>query len=311
MGLRFSTPLAALVLAGGAPAQTLVESSPVKGVLETYFYSTRLDRGASHRLTWGEFYYRARPDLKLTYSFGLFPGGHVTDEAVAAYDRDGLLVRAGRMRTTFGFNDWSDLFYNGFNSIPLVRAAPLSDGLVLTRQDSGVEATVSIGDAQLEVAAVDASLRRDQIAPDNVDAGIVRLQMPAGALIVGLDALRRLRHDGGIYGVDVRYTLPRLVGRLEYFVGDGAGSGQGGYADVQARLPGLPRTQLVARADYLKPAGGAASIIKYTVGLRQIFWNYLQVNVNYAWGHNLLFAPSAPAAGTDNFSARAMFQVRF
>jgi len=304
-------PLAAVALAACAPAQTLIKDSPIHGILETYFYSTRLDRGAVQKLTWGEFYANPTKEIQLKYSFGVFPGGHISDEAYASYAKDALYVRVGRMRTGFGFNDWANLFYNGFNSVPLVRLAPLSDGVALTRQDSGVEVTRTFGDLQVEVAGVDSSLTRDQFTPDNVDTGILRLQAPVGPFIVGLDALHRLRHDGGIYGFDVRYTAPRLIGRLEYFNGEGPGGGQGGYVDAQYRVPKFPRTQLVARSEYLKPGGGGDLIVRHTVGVRQIVCNYLQLNVNYGWGQNLLNAPAFPAAGTDNFSARALFQLRF
>jgi hypothetical protein len=303
--------LTAVACATSVHAQTLLKDSPVHGVLESYFFGTRLDHGAVHKLTWGEFYWRPTNDLKVMYSFGVVPGGHVTDEAYVSYEKQDFMVRAGRMRTSFGFNDWANLFYNGFNSIPLVRLAPLSDGLNLTRQDSGVEFTKDVGTVQVQAAAFETGLERDQITPNDISTGIVRVQVPAGPFIVGLDALHRLRHDGGIYGLDVRYTAPHVIGRAEYFAGDGPGSGHGGYADVQYRLPNLPRTQLVARSEFLKPGGGGDTLVRHTLGVRQILNEYFQINLNYGWGENLLNAPAFPAGGTDNWSLRAMFQLHF
>ena len=43
--IRLLLPAAAILLSAATPAQTLIPNSPVHGILESYFYSTRLDRG--------------------------------------------------------------------------------------------------------------------------------------------------------------------------------------------------------------------------------------------------------------------------
>ncbi len=304
--LRISLPLAALSIAASASAQ-----APVYGVLETYFISSRTTPGAIHKMTWGEFNYRPVSNLKLTYSFTVTPDSHTLDETCVAWDTKDVLVRAGRLRTSFGFSDWSDLRYTGFNHVPLVRSQKLSEGTSLNRNDSGVEVTTNYGGVQIQAAAIDTSLAIEEITPENIDTGLLRLQAPVGPFIVGIDGLRSLRHGQGIYGFDLRYTTPRLTSRTEYFSGDGKTSAQGYYTDVQYRLPGFSRTQLVGMTEWLDKKTSNKRSMLYTLGLRQIVTPNFTLNVNYGWGGGLDNLSSIRSQGLDNWSARALFQIQF
>lgn len=304
--LRLTLPLAALSFAAVASAQ-----APVYGVLETYFRMNRLTPGAIHQMTWGEFNYRPVSNLKLTYSFTVMPEDHTLDETCAAWDGPNVLVRAGRIRTSFGFSDWSDLRYTGFNHVPLIRSQRISDATSLNRDDSGVEVTTNVGTVQIQAAALDTSIAIEQITPDNIDTGMLRLQAPVGPFIVGLDSLRSLRHEQGVYGFDLRYTTPHLTSRAEYFSGNGKTSAQGYYADIQYRLPGLPRTQLVGMTEWFDKKTSDKRTMLHTVGLRQVVTPNFTLNVNYGWGGGLDNVASIRMQGLDNWSARALFQIQF
>lgn len=304
--LRLSLPIAALSLAAGTRAQ-----SPVYGVVETYFGTSRTTPGAVHRLTWGEFNWRPVNDLKLTYSVTIVPNNHFLDEVCAAWQKNGNQIRLGRFRTAFGFNNWSELLYNGFNHIPLIRMTGVTGYTYLTRDDSGIEFTTSVGGIQVQAAAIDTSLERDQITPDNIDTGSLRMEAPIGPFILGLDAMKRLRHEQGIYGFDLRYTAPHIVSRLEYFNGNGKPSSNGYYADVQYRLPGFPRTSLVGMTEMLDSNKAGNQAYLHTVGVRQIVNPNFALNVNYGWGTGLDNVPAIRMQGLDNWSLRAMFQIQF
>jgi hypothetical protein len=303
---RLSLPIIALSLMASARAQ-----SPVYGVLESYFKADRTTHGAMHRMSWGELNWRVQPNLKLTGSFTQMPDNWTLDEVAASLDYKGSMLRAGRMRTAFGFNNWSELYYNGFNHVPLVRGNALVDGTRLGRDDSGLEFTTNLSGLQLQVAAVDTHLVDQQITPNNVDTGILRLQGASGRFVLGLDALKRLRHEQGIYGFDLRYTAPYVTSRTEFFTGDGDGSSLGYYADVQYRLPGLPRTSLVGMTEMFDKNKTGKPTFLHTVGVRQFFTKYLAVNVNYGWGSRVENVKSIRMQGLDNWSARAMFQYQF
>ncbi|RYG26295.1 hypothetical protein EON82_03855 [bacterium] len=304
--LRSLLPLAAVALAARAWAQ-----APVYGVLESYFIANRTTPGAIHRLSWGEFNWRALPNVKLTGSFTQMPDNWTLDEVCAAVDYKSSMLRVGRMRTAFGFNNWSEVFYNGFNHVPLVRMSPLTDGMRLTRDDSGLEFTTYLGGLQIQVAAVDTSLGDGQITPDNVDTGTVRLQGESGRFVLGLDAMKRLRHEPGVYGFDLRYTAPYVTSRVEYFNGDGSPSSQGYYADVQYRLPGHPRTSIVGMTEMFDKDKTGKPTFLHTVGVRQFFTRHLAVNLNYGWGSRLDNLPAIRMQGLDNWTLRAMFQIQF
>ena len=298
--------IAALGGAAGARGQ-----SPIYGSLETYLGVSRSFGGIRDTLTWGEINYRAQSDLKLTASFTTYSDYSTLDELCATYDFKGVSLRAGRFRTAFGFSNWSEFMYDGCDHLPLVKTYPLSDRVPLLRDDSGVEATTTVAGVQVQAALVDTTLAHDQLTPDDTDTGTLRVQAPLGAFIVGVDALRRLREEEGIYGLDVRYTAPRVVGRAEFYDGSGPRSAAGYYVDLKYRVPKLPRTQLVGITEMLDMKEGSPPVYLHTLGVRQIVSRNLVLDLNYGFGTHLDAFPYVREQGADNFSARAMFQIQF
>lgn len=280
------------------------------GTVETYFITEKGRRGFVDLLWWTELDLRLSSKWKAVGSYILFPGGHSFDEAYVSDDEDKFSFRAGRMRTAFGLNDWSDLFYNGFNQLPLLRQISLVDDLFLTREDSGVEATTHLGSVQIQAAAFDDALDRDQLLPNKIDHTTLRLQQEVGPFILGADFLTSFKGDQKIYGVDMRLTQPQLIVRGEAMWGQGFWPSSGYYLDASYRLPKLFRLQAVARVDGVKPWGESYETL-YTIGAREIVNRYLSLNLNYSFGSLSSSSGYGNSAGSTGWSARAMFQYRF
>jgi len=298
--------LAGILLAGVtvAPAQVRVS-----GTLESYFIARNDIGGFGHRVTWGELNVRFNSNLKATVSMTELPASDMLDEAYIAAESDRGMVRAGRMRTAFGLSDWSELYYNGFNHIPMIASNTLTPGVRLMRDDTGVETTVSLGDTQLQVAAIDTRSTTYQLAPREFRHGAVRAQRTIAGALVGFNALKSFNDTNDVYGVDVRWSVPHFLVKGEAMQGQGGDSAKGYSLDVAYRPPRLSRTQLVARTERLeRPSRGDFSL--HTLGLRQILSRYLSVNVNYGWSRasNRTFTPSSSLRG---WSLQTMFQVRF
>lgn len=281
---------------------------PISGVLESYFLASPTRRGAQHQLSWGELVARPASQVRLTYSFTQFPSYRTHDEAYAEIASGQTLVRAGRMRSAFGFSDWSEIMYNGINHIPLIRLTNLGGGIQPLRNDSGVEITTSVGGLQVQAAALDPTLTRRQILPDRITAGNVRVQAAMGDLLLGLSAFNDFATRQTNLGLDARWTSTRIQVRGEIMRGSGRSSSWGGYVDAFLRLPNHHRTQAVARTEVVD-RWNAPPITLQTVGLRQILSPNVTVALNYGWGDNL--AAQRYATGFAGWTLRSMFQVRF
>ena len=301
----------AIASASASAVLGIIPPPTVSSVVEGYFLADQEHRGAVNQLYWGETNVRFSSKWKITGSYLLTPKSHSFDEAYVAYEDGPNSVRVGRIRTEFGFSDWSELFYNGFNHIPLVRVVPLVDHLALTRDDAGAEATAKIGPLQLQASAIDAGVGSDQLSPQKISYSTVRLQSSLGGLILGADYLTKLSGDAKIYGLDARFTVPHWIFRGEAFHGDGPNSNGGYYIDAVYRIPSLSRTEIVGRIEGVANAPSTPQTILHTVGARQIINRYFSVNVNYGWGSGITDGSYAYSLGLAGWTGRLMFQVQF
>lgn len=295
-----------LALAGCAvaPAQVQVDT-----VLETYFLASEDARGFAHALSWGEMRVRFNPQFKATFSYTQMPTRKTYDEVCLTFEAGPQIVRVGRFRTAFGYSDWSELFYNGFNHRPLVRTLPIVDGLRLNRDDSGVEVTFGGPKVQVQAAVIDPEVTAYQLGPTRLRAGSVRVQGEVGEALVALNALSYFGDDRLVYGVDARWATPRLQVRFEGFAGAGGTFNAAGYnLDGAYRLPGLTRTQLVARTESMELRTGAIQV--HTFGVRHLVSERIGLNLNYGWieGRNPgNLATRAP----ERWSLQATYRVSF
>lgn len=293
----------------GAVSASARAQVQVSTTLETYFMTRDDVRGAGHRLSWGETSVRFNPNVAGKLSFTERPDMRMLDEAYVSAESGLSMLRVGRFRTAFGFSDWSDLFYNGFNHSPLVRVNGLVDGLRLNRDDTGLETTVAKGRWQAQIGLIDTRSSLFQVGPKEIRHGSLRLQTDVGGVLIAVDALKDLNEVRDVYGVDFRWGIPHWVIRAEAMKGVGDRTSWGYYLDAAYRPNGMPRTQIVARTERLShETRGDLSL--HTVGVRQVVWPELTVNVNYGWAErsNDTFAPSSVLTG---FSVQTMFQVRF
>jgi hypothetical protein len=204
------------------------------------------------------------------------------DEVLVEFQKGSDMLRLGRLRTNFGFSNWSELFYNGFNHRPVVRNLALIDGVRLLRNDVGVEFTTTRTGFQTMVALVDTRATAYEVGFTRLNAGIARIETYRGPFIVGIDLLNEFENDDRIYGFDLRYTVPFLQVRAEAFAGAGTPNAASGYyVDAAYRLPGLTRTQLVGRTEGFDGAQGKFDL--HTLGARQVVGDSLWFNLNYAW----------------------------
>jgi len=281
----------------------------VSGTVETYFLQTDPSQGFIQSMTWAEVHVRWDHHWKFTGSYTIMPTRRNFDEMCLTYEDKFGLVRVGRIRIPFGFSDWSDYFYNGFNHIPAVRLNGLVDGQRLTGADTGVEFTTGGPDLQVQASLVDTKPSRFQVGPTQIRSGSLRLQRDFGDFILGLDYLQSLSQADRIYGLDFRWSSPHWMVRGELTKGDGGDTNSSGYyVDAEYRLPKLPRTQAVARSEALWQPTATYNL--YTVGARQMFPPYVCLNVNYGWGDG----PNIDRFGSGmprGWSTRAMFQVSF
>jgi hypothetical protein len=282
----------------------------LSGVIETYFSANQEHRGFVQQFTWSELDLRVSDHWKATASYLLSPSNKSFDEAYIQYQEGPNSIRAGRIRTEFGFSDWSELFYNGFNHLPLVRVVPLAGNLSLTRDDAGAEGTAKIGRLQLQVSAIDPAVGRDQLSPDSISYSTARLQGALERLLVGVDYLSKLAGGTEIYGIDARYTVPHWLFRGEAFKGSETNSGSGYYIDAVYRIPSLTRTELVGRIEEASSDSSPQETHLRTLGVRQIINRFFTFNLNYGWGSGIDEGSYAYSQGLAGWTARAMFQLQ-
>jgi hypothetical protein len=312
VGLRLGVATACVAACCASGAQISEDTT-----LESYFSSNRLHHGLFHYLSWGQTNVRFTNNLKVTVS-GLTAGGHNSyDEACISIEEDNRILRLGRIKTAFGFSNWSEVFYNGFNHIPIMRLTPLANGLILTRDDAGAELTFGTPNLQAQAAVIDTSLSPAQFAPKRADHASVRLQTNQGDFIVAADVLKSLLGSTDVYGLDARWSVPRLLVRAEVMAGRGSiQSSWGYYVDAAYRIPKLTRTQAVVRIEGVTYGHNSQTYTETaatqlnTVGVRQIVSPNLAVNLNYGWGSG---ADNSYVTGNGlkGWTLRMMYQLHF
>ena len=199
-------------------AQAQIQPS-IAGVVETYWIGNNQTRGAGQQLTWAEVRARVTKNWSATWSGFDASSFAEYDESYVRYETDSASLRAGRLRTSFGLSDWSELFYSGINHKPLVREMNIVGKTKLDRDDSGAEYTINIGSLQFQAAALDTSLTRAQVGPDRLDHATVTAQYGAGPCIIGAEVLSQTDYSQKIYGGNVRYTLPHWIAKGEWAFG--------------------------------------------------------------------------------------------
>lgn len=275
--------------------------------LETYFISYPGQEGVIQTHSWLEARSRLNDNFKVTFSAVNI--GYVTslDELCVSIDYQGVNARVGRIRTPFGFNNWSEYFYTGINHFPLIRTSPLVGALPLLRQDAGVGATVGGPKAQFQVAAFEPTTGISQVVPEKLNYGSARFQTSQAGIIVGLNFLDGFKANDHVYGLDARWTTNNLQVKGEYLAGQGPQQSAGYYVDLAYRLPHLTRSQIFGRTERLDDVNAGILLVN-TLGLRQWFGNNVVVNLDYGWSNT---NPNVSAFGNSltGWTTRTMFQV--
>jgi len=184
----------------------------------------------------------------------------------------------------------------------------VSGGRNVISDNAGVEAILTKGDFQLQASVVDSDLADDQVLPTNLNYATLRAQESIGPVLLGEDFLSNASGDDRMYGMDLRWTLPRIQLRSEILIGDGEESDWGYFIEGAYRVPRLDRTQLVVRTEGLTSDDYGVTRIQ-TLGIRQIFCQYLTANLNYGWGTGL--PDDAYDQARVGWSLRTMLMVRF
>ena len=282
----------------------------VWGVIETYPLSQQGVRGIRHYMTWGELHAKVDGDTSLVGSFQVWPTWTALDESYVDVEHGPVEIRVGRIRTSFGFSDWSEMMYGSLNHIALVRESRLVGSIRLDRDDSGAEATIFRGPIQVQAAGIDTDLTHYQVLPDRVHTGTLRVQGSFGNLILAGDALDQFQGSQTILGLDARWTLPHLIAKMEAYQGNGTNAASGFFAEATYRLPTITRTQLTFSAEKVRQSGGSDVSELQTFGVRQILSADLAVNLNYGWGKELDYYRGYSVGALAGWSLRAMYQVR-
>jgi hypothetical protein len=92
---------------------------------------------------------RLGPETKVIVGALHHGSSTMLDENYVATGFRGGVFRFGRFRTEFGHSDWSELYYFGLPSLPLIRSNDVgyddADRLNLTRLDTGVDYLATSG----------------------------------------------------------------------------------------------------------------------------------------------------------------------
>lgn len=280
------------------------------GTLENYYIARTGQHGAQHRITWMQIQADVGSRLQLVATNSQTRTSNFLDETYAEYDGSQASVKAGVMRSAFGFSDWGEQWYTGINDPPMIRSQYVADGLNLYRLDTGVQVSGGNPDIQYQAGLVDIHRSSRQFFPDKMDHGILRLQTAKGPFILGASFLQQV--DGSdperqkLYGIDLRWTAPQVQFRLEADQADSVdGSTRGFYADVFYRPPKSTKTRLVARSEAYR-AYDSGTALHYALGIRQVLNENFTVSLNYGFGNDV-----SPAPSLSGWSIRLMSSIHF
>lgn len=259
------------------------------GVLEEYFQASRPSKGLYYNESWLELRHRISKDWKVILTYDHGPDDFTFDANYLEYDQPWGYVKGGRLRTSFGFGQWSDTNYNVIFQDPLIRQGSVLPTVGLDREDVGLEGRFNVGLEQVTLGVLDIHPNKLQVNPEDMDHLFGRYQTQWGQLIVGADAIvKSLDHgddDGNLYGIDFRWTHPHLLMRGEYVRGDShLYQSNGWYVDVTYRPAHLYRTELGIRQESFGIVGTGDRSDLTTVGARQVFGSSVTCNLNFGFG---------------------------
>lgn len=280
--------LAIGVLGLAASACIAQDDSKLHLTLENYSIGQQGTGGLDQRLCWLQLTADASSNFSFTNTYLLMPSKSLLDETFVRFNGGSTIVRAGRVRSAFGFNDWSDYYYDAIIGLPMVRFMPLQPYMGLLRFDTGFDVRSVAGPFEYQVGLIDPANSSFQWTPKHLTYGVARLQTHVGSLILGASALSKLGKFGDddtkAFGLDFRWTAERVQLRGELIRSSSdSGSTNGFYIDAFYRPPKFYRTQLGARVQSLDFFTGAISQ-QYTLGLRQILTPSLAATLNYGLG---------------------------
>ncbi len=235
------------------------------------------------------------------------------DETFLAYDFGGLVARAGRLRSAFGFSNWSEQHYTPIIAPPLIRSygSQIAEGLSLDRVDRGLDFSFGTPALQFKGGVVDTDYQPWELAPSNLDTAVGRLQASYGPFMLGLSGLKKFAGQNAaeqsMVGMDLRWTAPRIQVRGELVSGaTEEGGARGYYLDLYYRPVGLARTQVGARFQGLTSIASGSHGQQMTLGIRQFVGSLFTLDVNYGFGADI--PEAATALG---WSAQVLTAYRF
>lgn len=265
-------------------------STPWSGVLETYLQAARPTQGLFYSEDWLEVRKRMSDDWRVVLTYDYQPGNFSFDANFVEYDQPDMYLRLGRIRSDFGFGQWSDTNYNVEIADPLIRQDPILPNLGLNRLDIGVELQKDFGLWQLTVSDLDVDTGPVQMQPEDMNWQQARLQTQVGPVILAANVLVKefdLQGPGGeMVSGDFRWTTPQLRARGEFVRGAAPGfSTEGYYVDLTYRFSKLYRTELGARNEAYDVLGSGRRTSLTTFGVRQIVGSSVTLNLNYTFGN--------------------------
>ncbi len=281
------------------------------GVIENYYISNINMRGAQHRMTWMQLVADVNAHWRFVGTNAQRINANALDETYGEYNDRGTTVRAGVMRSAFGFSDWSELWYTGLINFPMFKGGYGSNDFRFIRLDTGVQVTGGTPELQYQVGLVDSNRKSRQLLPEHMDRGVARLQTAKGPFIIGLSGFQQVVGTDSehvrAYGLDARWTAPNIQFRAEVAkVDSDDASGWGYYMDAFYRPGTSTKTRLVGRAEsYKAPYKDGISVL-YTAGLRQVLSPNFTLSINYGVGNHV-----APAPTNFGWSAQLMTSIHF
>jgi hypothetical protein len=262
------------------------------------------------RAGWLELKADLNDKLSVTNTYLIFPTFSMLDETCINLNLGAAVVRVGRLRNGFGFNDWSEHWYNAFIKLPIVRMSPMTPYYTgVWSFDAGIDARLSLGPVEIKTGLLDPKIDSWQIVPKNANYGMARVQSVFGPLILGANAMGKLGRtqdeDFTAYGLDFKWTAPRIMLRGELIRSVNQGEWSGGYYfDAFYRPAGMSRTQLGIRFQEAAFLGSAVTR-QQTIGIRQLLTPMLAANLNYG------FASGPGASGLKGWSFQIVTSLHF
>ncbi len=222
-------------------------------------------------------YAHSQNNAYIINGFGRKVKHDITQEAALEKSwRSGERLQLGIVRLPFGLYNSQETYTSGLIDYPLVRG-----DYALQSVNWGVPGVrFGGGSSQIqgEVAVFGGQSSGVWNNLNNTRGVDARVQLYRGNTILGLSHWAGSSstdfHSPGeqvthVSGLDIRYTLPRLVLRGEYMLGKLAGDNLNGwYLDAYYRLPKYEKMTLVARVEQFKPGSDEFMSKQITLGAR-------------------------------------------